>query len=149
MEDLSDYSSHTLYTTWNLSFAQVERKNSRAAHLLRFLAYLHHQNVWFGLISSGQREGQSAWFTDVAGDEFMFEDAMRVLARYCLVEEHHQMRSYSLHKCVHDWTLHGLNDELNESRYWLVFDCVASHIDADYCHDLSTIRYQRFTAHAK
>jgi tetratricopeptide (TPR) repeat protein len=149
MEELSDYPSRTLYSTWNLSFMGVEQQNPRAAHLLQFLAYLDHQDIWFELLHSGQREDQPAWFTELTGDEFMFEDAMQVLIRHCLVETHHQTGSYSLHTCVHDWTLDGLNHQIDARRYWLAFDCVASHIGADDWEHLSAIRYQRFTGHAK
>jgi len=149
VEELTDYPARTLYSTWSLSFTQIEQQSPRSAHLLRFLAYLDHQDVWFQLFRRRQGDNQPAWFTEVAGDEFMFEDAMRVLTRYCLVEVHYQTGSYSLHACVHDWTLDGLNRQIDEGRYWLAFDCVASHIGVNDWDQLSTIRYRRFTRHAK
>ncbi|KAK5203135.1 hypothetical protein LTR96_011434 [Exophiala xenobiotica] len=118
MEELPDYPSRTLYSTWDLSFTQIQQQNPRAAHLLRFLAYFDAQDVWFGLFGAGPREGQPTWFTALVGDEFVFEDAMRILTRFCLVEAHHQTGSYSLHACVHDWTLDGLNGQIDEKQYW-------------------------------
>jgi hypothetical protein len=44
VKELSDYPSRTLSTTWDLSFMQIEQQNVRAANLLRFLAYLDHQD---------------------------------------------------------------------------------------------------------
>jgi hypothetical protein len=35
------------------------------------------------------------WFTELASDEVVFEDAMHALTRYCLFESHHQTGSYS------------------------------------------------------
>ncbi|OQV11248.1 Tetratricopeptide repeat-containing protein [Cladophialophora immunda] len=148
MEELTDYPSRTLYTTWTLSFTLIEQQSPRAAQLLRFLAYLDHQDIWFQLLEKGQGYNQPAWFTEIAGDEFVFEDVMRVLTRHCLVEAQYRIGSYSLHMCVHDWTLDGLNQQIDARRYWLAFDCVAGHIGADDWDHLSAIRYQRFTRHA-
>ncbi|KIV80467.1 hypothetical protein PV11_07965 [Exophiala sideris] len=149
MEELPDYPSRTLYSTWDLSFTRIEQENPRAAELLRFLAYLDHRDIWFELLHRGRGENQPAWFTEVAGDAFMFEDAMRTLTRYCLVETRHQSGSYSLHPCVHDWTLNALNHEIDTMQYWLAFDCVARNIGTGNFYDLSLIRFQRFTGHAK
>ena len=146
-KQLSDYPSRTLYTTWDLSFRQIEQQNVRAANLLRLLAYFDHQDIWYELVQSGHGEDQPLWFTDLASDEFTFEDAMQTLTRYCLVEAHHETESYSLHVCVHDWTLKGLNAVVDETRYWLTFDCVASHISTANWDDLSALRLRRFVPH--
>ena len=53
---------------------------------------------------------------------------MSTLVKYGLVEAHHDTTSYSLHTCVHDWTLNGLNHEINESSYWLAFARVTNQI---------------------
>ncbi|OQV00398.1 hypothetical protein CLAIMM_05895 isoform 2 [Cladophialophora immunda] len=164
MEELSDYPSRTLYSTWNLSFTRIEQENPRAAELLRFLAYFDHQDIWFELLHRGrraqiswwskilygdQREHQPTWFSELASDKFMFEEAMRLLTRYGLVETHYQTGSYSLHMCVHDWALDGLNHQIDARQYWLAFDCVAGHFSVDDLDHLSTARYRRFTGHAK
>ncbi|KAI1610554.1 putative kinesin light chain [Exophiala viscosa] len=100
MEELPDYPSRTLYSTWYLSFMHIEQQNPRAAKLLRFLAYLDHRDIWFELLHCGRAGTRPAWFAEVEGDVFMFEDAMQTLTRYCLVETCHQTGSYSLHPCV-------------------------------------------------
>jgi Tfp pilus assembly protein PilF len=148
VKELPDYPSRTLYTTWDLSFMQIKQQNARAANLLRFLAYLDHQDIWYEFLHGGQGGDQSPWFTELASDEFVFEDAMQTLTRYCLVESHHQTRSYSLHMCVHDWTLTGLNTQIDTTQYWLAFDCLASHISLDDWDNLSALRYRRFVPHA-
>jgi tetratricopeptide (TPR) repeat protein len=73
---------------------------------------------------------------------------MRTLTRYCLVESHHQTESYHLHVCVHDWTLDGLNHDIDSNQYWLAFDCVADHVRLDDWDNLSALRYRRLTPHA-
>ena len=148
VKELSDYPSRTLYTTWDLSFIQIKQQNVRAANLLRFLAYLDHQDIWYEFLHGGQGGDQPSWFNELASDEFVFEDAMQALTRYCLVESHHQTRSYSLHVCVHDWTLASLNAQIDTTQYWLAFNCLASHIGPDDWDNLSALRYRRFVPHA-
>jgi hypothetical protein len=127
---------------------QIKQQNIRAANLLRFLAYLDHQDIWYEFLHGGQGGDQPPWFTELVSDESVFEDAMQTLTRYCLVESHHQSGSYSLHVCVHDWTLTSLNARIDTTQYWLAFNCLASHIGPDDLDNLSTLRYQRFVPHA-
>jgi hypothetical protein len=127
---------------------QIKQQNARAANLLRFLAYLDHQDIWYEFLHGGQGGDQPPWFTELASDEFVFEDAIQTLTRYCLVESHHQTGSYSLHVCVHDWTLTGLNAQTDTTQYWLAFNCLASHIGPDDWDNLSALRYRRFVPHA-
>jgi hypothetical protein len=76
------------------------------------------------------------------------EQAMTLLARYCLVESHLQTGSYGLHVCVHDWTLNALNRDIDTSQYWLAFDCIAGHVRLEDWDNLSGLRYRRLTPHA-
>ena len=73
---------------------------------------------------------------------------MRMLADYCFVEAHPSTGSYSMHVCVHDWTLDGLNREIDASLYWLAFDSVACCIDRKDWNTLSSLKYHRVAAHA-
>ena len=149
IKELSDYPSRTLYSTWDLSFARIQQQNARAAHLLRFLAYLDHQDIWYDLLQGGQGGDQPAWFTDLASNEFIFEDAIQTLTRYCLVESSHQTGTYSLHVCVHDWTLDGLNHNVDTISYWLAVGCVAGHVSNAEWSDLSALKYRRCNPHAE
>ena len=148
MDELPDYPTRTLYTTWNLSFTQIEREDMRAAYLLKLFAYLDNQNIWYDLLSGASKESNlSPWFLDVVSDRFTFEAAIGVLKKFCLVEAHYQTESYSLHVCVHDWTLNGLSRGVDLNLYQLALDCIASHIIADW-QNLSSQKYSRFTPHA-
>jgi hypothetical protein len=147
-EELPDYPTRTLYTTWDLSLTQIKQQNAQAAKLLAFLAYFDHQDIWYELLRAGQGADRPAWFTELISDKFSFESAMRTLTRYCLVESHGQTGSYSLHVCVHDWTLDGLNCDVDSSHYWLAFDCVAGHVRLEDWNDLSALGYRRLTPHA-
>ncbi|KAJ9618818.1 hypothetical protein H2204_012894 [Knufia peltigerae] len=170
MEEPSDRPSRTLYTACDVSFKLIEQENPRAAHLLRFLAYLDHQDIWFELFQGG-RPGDTppppTWFQQLVGgdDASIFDDTMRVLVCHCLVVEETQQHdeespsssssssssSYRLHTCVHDWTLNGLNRIIDTRLYWLAFDLLTSHFTdkEEDCRSiqLSAPRYQHFTGH--
>lgn len=108
-----DYEDRTLYSTWNLSFTQVQAQDPAAAELLRLIAYLDNQDLWYELFQAGA-EGQPLWWSEVVKSKARFNYAMSKLHDYSLVEI--RAGSYSLHTCVHDWTLEylnrGFNDEL-------------------------------------
>jgi hypothetical protein len=82
------------------------------------------------------------------GDKFMFESVMQVLTKYCPVETSHETGSYSLHVCVHDWTLNNLNQEVEVTFYRLALDCLSCHVPASDWGNLSSEAYTRFIPHA-
>jgi hypothetical protein len=53
-----------------------------------------------------------------------FNGVMGVLADYYFLDTHQTSESWSIHNCVHDWTLAVLNKEIDTENYWYVFDCV-------------------------
>ena len=65
------------------------------------------------------------WLQAVLVDEISFDVVMQTLVEYCLVEVQFTSQSYSLHSCVHDWTLGELNRKVDPQLYWFAFDCVA------------------------
>ena len=44
-----DYEERTLYSTWNVSFQQIQNQDPAAAELLKLMAYLDNQDLWYGL----------------------------------------------------------------------------------------------------
>lgn len=149
-EELSDYPQRTLYSTWDLSFAKIQMLDARAARLLRFLAYFDHQSIWHGLLSvAAGRPNIPSWFRELAENEFVFENALHTLTRYCLVEPNPQTGSYSLHRCVHDWTLAGLNRPADQVQFWLAANCIALHFYDASWSDFSKLKYSRLLPHAE
>ena len=58
------------------------------------------------------------------------------------------MQSWSMHTCVHDWTLAVLNKDIDVQQYWYAFDCVGASINEDEWDSLGHIIYARLAAHA-
>lgn len=98
-EELLEYEDRRLYTTWNLSLKQVHAQDAEAAALLRLLAYLDNQDIWYDLFRRGAEAGPS-WFSDVVRNKPRFNRAMAKLHDYSLIEV--RPGSYGLHTCVHD-----------------------------------------------
>jgi tetratricopeptide (TPR) repeat protein len=141
--ELPEYRERTLYTTWDLSFAQIKRQDPRAASLLTFLAYFDNQEVWYELLAAGQDRERPSWFEELVSDRLIFEGAMRTLVDFCLVEVHVETGSYGLHTCVHDWTLDALNRPIDHSQYALAFNSVVSIVSGIDFDSISTVMNRR------
>ncbi len=145
---LQEYRDRTLYTTWDLSYTRLEKDSADAAKLLKVLAYFDHQNIWYELLHAGANDGLPGWLGDALGDLVSFENIMGILVEYCFVEVQWTTKSYSMHMCVHDWTLIGLNKMVDLDSYWYAFDCIAKSIDSDEREFLGHVRYARLVPHA-
>jgi tetratricopeptide (TPR) repeat protein len=146
---LPEYQGRTLYTTWDMSFCQVQRQYQEAADLLKFLGYLDHQQIWYELLATGHNENSPAWFQKVTADKFVFAEAMGILVDLCLVEIHHETDTYSMHVCVHDWVIEELNPVVEDTQYALALDCVTRAIGyPTWKFDSTSWRYGCFVPHA-
>jgi tetratricopeptide (TPR) repeat protein len=126
--ELLEYENRTLFSTWNLSLAQVENQDSHAAKLLRLLAYLDNQDLWYELFQAGAQD-QPQWWSEVVHSRARFHWALSILHNYSLVEI--TQGSYSLHTCVHDWTLEYLNHTFDNHFCRLALHCVAQSVKWD------------------
>ncbi|MCJ1405466.1 hypothetical protein MMC11_008694 [Xylographa trunciseda] len=131
--ELSSYEDRTLYSTWQISYERVERQNPLSAQLLRLWAYFDNQDVWFELLQHSYFKDPD-WIRELTKDELSFHGAMRILIDHGLVEvdqssqELLESRGYSIHGCVHSWTVHVLNQEWNYDLARVALNSVASHI---------------------
>ncbi|RYP59310.1 hypothetical protein DL770_010237 [Monosporascus sp. CRB-9-2] len=83
--ELSSYADRTLYSTWQLSFEHIKRRNEYSAELLRLWAYFDNQDIWLELIQHSDSK-DPAWIREIAEDEISFNSTIRVLSDYGLVE---------------------------------------------------------------
>ena len=131
--ELSSYEDRTLYSTWQISYERVERRNPLSAQLLRLWAYFDNQDVWFELLYNSDSKDPD-WIRELIKDEFSFHGAMRILSDHGLVEidkssqELLESRGYSIHGCVHSWTVHVLNQKWNYDLARVALNSVASHV---------------------
>jgi tetratricopeptide (TPR) repeat protein len=129
---LSSYEDRALYSTWQISFEHVERRNPLSAQLLRLWAYFDNQDLWFELLQHRRFENPH-WIRELVEDELSFHGAMRILSDHGLVEvdksqqELLESQGYSIHGCVHSWTIHVLNQEWDYGLARVATKCIASH----------------------
>ncbi|KAH9211165.1 kinesin light chain [Leptodontidium sp. 2 PMI_412] len=124
--ELSLYEDRTLYSTWQISFD----------HLLCFWAYFDSQDLWQELLQHGASDDPD-WVKQVAKDELTFHNAMRVLSNHGLVEvdtstqDLIEPHGYSIHGCVHAWTVSVLNQTWDRDLARLAVKFVASHVPGE------------------
>jgi tetratricopeptide (TPR) repeat protein len=133
---LASYEDRTLYSTWQLSFDYVEQRNTLSAQLLRLWAYFDNQDLWFELLRHSNPKDPN-WIQELAKDELSFHSAVRVLSDHGLVEidvssqELVESRGYSIHGCVHSWTIHILNQDWDYNLARVAVEFVGSHIPGE------------------
>lgn len=145
---LQEYREHTLYTTWDLSFARLEIDDPDAAKLLRLLAYFDNQDLWYELFQGGLTKESPEWLRELVVDDVSFQGVMGILTDYYFLEVHSASETWSMHNCVHDWTLAALNKNINHEYYWYAFDCVNAAISKVGMRYFVNIKFSRATSHA-
>lgn len=78
---LFDYEDRTLYSTWNLSLTQVRNQDTAAAELLRLIAYLDNQDLWYEFFQAGAQD-RPEWWSEVVKSRARFSRAMSTLHNY-------------------------------------------------------------------
>ncbi|KAF6803118.1 NB-ARC and TPR domain protein [Colletotrichum sojae] len=132
--ELMEYDDRALYTTWDISLRQIERQNQYACKLLRLWSYFDNYDIWYELLQAGTSE-KPRWLGKMTEDKLSFEAVMRVLCEYGLAEPNGHSQEvglestgYSMHGCVHAWTIHVLNTETSQELGWIAMQSVASHV---------------------
>jgi len=94
----SDY-SHSVASTWELSFSQVEQADTAAADLLRLCAFLHPDAIPEAILTEGADQ-LGPRLRAVAADPLRLNDAIQLLRRYSLVKRDPQARLFTVHRLV-------------------------------------------------
>ncbi|KAH6714009.1 hypothetical protein BKA61DRAFT_656555 [Leptodontidium sp. MPI-SDFR-AT-0119] len=134
--ELSSYEDRTLYSTWQISFDNIKPRNPLSANLFRLWAYFDNQDLWFELLRHGDSDDPE-WLRELTKDELSFDSAVRVLSNHGLVEvatssqESTESKGYSIHGCVHSWTIHALNQKWDYDLARLAVKFVAAHVPGE------------------
>jgi tetratricopeptide (TPR) repeat protein len=130
---LESYEDRALYTTWDLSFSHIKKQNVLSAKVLQLWAYFDNQDLWFELLRHSDSKDPE-WLQQLTEDELSFNGALRVLCNHGLGELDHssqeriESRGYSIHGCVHSWTIHILNQEEDYDLARLALKLIGLHI---------------------
>ena len=130
---LNSYEDRTLYSTWQISFDYIKKRNPLSANLLRLWAYFDNQDLWFELLQHSD-SNDPEWIRELTKDELSFDGAVRVLISHGLVEvatssrESIESKGYSIHGCVHSWIVHALNQERDCDLARVAVKFVGAHV---------------------
>ncbi|KAJ6125892.1 hypothetical protein N7471_010385 [Penicillium samsonianum] len=97
---LQEYEERTLYTTWD--------------------AYFNNQGLWYRLFHAGLSDSSPSWVRKIIADDVNLNGMMRILTECYFLEVEPALESWSMHNCVHDWTLAVLNKDINTQPALLV-----------------------------
>ncbi|KFY31766.1 hypothetical protein V493_00848 [Pseudogymnoascus sp. VKM F-4281 (FW-2241)] len=131
--ELDSYEDRTLYSTWQISFNHAKQQNDLSAKLLCFWAYFDSQDLWLELLQHSDLNDPD-WVRELTKDEVSFHQAVRVLSSHGLVEVDTssqgliESRGYSIHGCVHSWTIHVLNRTWDHGFARLAIKFIGSHV---------------------
>lgn len=150
--DLRDYQDRTLYTTWNVSYARLQKEDQVAANMLKLLAHFDNQSIWYGLFHAGASSAANhtlpQWLVDATSSSLNFGNLMGQLVDYCFVEVQYTTGLYNIHACVHDWIVSELSIQPDETGYWFAFECIASLAETDDQSQLARLEYANLVPHA-
>jgi tetratricopeptide (TPR) repeat protein len=116
-----------------LSYEQVHAVKSEAAWLLDQWAFLHPGDMAYEMI---ERYTQSFKGSEdklkrksIATDELNFQDSVRVLAQYSLINNTEGRGSFYIYPVVHEWSLYNVvNDQARERLCMQAIRIVAESI---------------------
>ncbi|KGO78557.1 Tetratricopeptide-like helical [Penicillium italicum] len=145
---LLEYEERALYTTWDISYSRLEKEDPEAAKMLKLLAYFDNQSLWYELFHAGLTDSSPEWLHEVITDDVNFNGVMGVLAECYFLDVHQTSDSWSMHNCVHDWTLASLNKDIDATYYWYAFDCVSTSMKDKDQNEFSKLSYSPLAAHA-
>ena len=128
-----------------MSFQQIQAQDPEAAELLKLMAYLDNQDLWYELFRK-DLDDAPAWWTEVTKNRARFNRAISTLHSYSLLEV--SEGRFSMHMCEHDWTLGYLNQQFDLERFRIAVHCVAANVkwedEAEYW-----VRNRRVLPHAR
>ncbi|KAI0401063.1 hypothetical protein F4802DRAFT_609620 [Xylaria palmicola] len=148
---LGSYQDRTLCSTWQLSYVKIQEQDPLAAHLLQWWAYFNNEDIWFELLQPNSVDGP-AWIYKLA-DEINFNSAIGTLHDYGFIEPQFSTpdligsRGYSIHACVHSWTIYMLNQDWDASLAWITVDCIAAKVPSQDEHQFWVLQ-KRLLSHA-
>ena len=110
-----------------MSFQQVQDQDPAAAELLKLMAYLDNQDLWYDLFHE-EVSDPPAWWTELLKSRARFNRAISILHNHSLLEV--SAGQYRLHTCEHDWTLEHFNREFDQETCRIAIQCVAANVSS-------------------
>jgi tetratricopeptide (TPR) repeat protein len=104
---LQEYAERSVLTTWKISYEQVKSQNEGASNLLQFWSFLFAGDLWYELVSCAEELAEYTvvpeWLRVLSQNRLVFDDVLRLLIQYSLVECRQDTAGYAMHSVLHTW----------------------------------------------
>jgi hypothetical protein len=90
---------HSVATTWIMSFNEIRKSNSTAAHLFQLLAFFNPDGILIEFLKSGSK-GMDKDLERLVFDEFEFTEALSSFEMFSLIKWDQQSNSILIHRLV-------------------------------------------------
>jgi tetratricopeptide (TPR) repeat protein/transcriptional regulator with XRE-family HTH domain len=149
LDERENYMDHPLSVTrtFELIFEQLERKNQSAAQILTVCAFLAPEDIPEMLFIEGAPH-LGTIFEELATDPFAFQDAIKTLLAYSLVQRNPRTQTLTIHRLVQavlkeslpkevqcTWVINLLHvfshifpSDKIQSGYWEICERLLSHV---------------------
>ena len=136
-EVLTDYESGSVWTTWTVSYKQIQKVNEAAANLIRLWGLLSPKDFWFDIIRSWRDftgDEKPEWMKKLSA-RTEFTKTMGVLVSYSLVERKMDSDGYSMHPVVHHWVQHAFPVDSDFDLACLASQLIAENVPSKNCRE--------------
>ena len=107
--------SHSVATTWALSFEKIERSNAAAADVLRLCAFLQPDGISEHLLLQGAGAAGSH-LQSIAAHPLVLYEAIGALRKYSFIRRNTQTKTLSIHRLVQIFLKETMTRE--DQRLW-------------------------------
>ncbi|KAK4905117.1 hypothetical protein LTR49_025545 [Elasticomyces elasticus] len=150
---LETYEDRTLYSTWRISLEHMQEQNKLSARVLGLWCYFSNQDLWYELRLNENAECLP-WLHDLMESLPSFIKAMRLLCNYGLADSDtvlagdNESGGYSVHACVHAWTIHVLNKQWDDRLARFAVSALSQHVPGQAAKE-PWITQRRLVQHAE
>ncbi|KAK3620612.1 hypothetical protein LTR22_025513 [Elasticomyces elasticus] len=150
---LETYEDRTLYSTWQISLERIQQQNELSAKVLSLWCYFGNRDLWYELLLDGDAECLP-WLRDLTERLPAFIKTMRLLCNYGLAESdtvfasNNESGGYSIHACVHAWTIHVLNKQWDDRLAGFAVSALSQHVPGQDAKEPWTTQ-RRLVQHAE
>jgi len=141
MKKRADYPERTIITTWQISYDEVERRDIRAAKLIRLWGYLDNQELWYQLLEWPEWANPAPdWLQQITSTEISFLATIGTLLDFSLIEQNDNTETYSMHAVVHDWIQASNDTRRDDGLLEIAITTIGLAVSEQYTKDGPTIR---------
>ncbi|CAG7986834.1 unnamed protein product [Penicillium olsonii] len=116
--------------------------------LKKLRSWFGKQRLGYKGLRKGLTEEPPTWLYILLKNDHSVQGVMKTLTDFYFLEANPGSRSWSMHNCVHDWTLAALDRTIDVTYYWYALNCVDATISGFDIDFYGRITFSRSAGHA-